>query len=247
MNHVRSLIFSVVGGVVALVLVALAAYSVGAHGRGKPGDESVTVAGAGKVSVVPDLLIVDLSVRVTRPTNAEALAESNAVQRKVTEALEKAGVARKDIRTTGFSVNPHMVYGRDGERQEGYDASHSVRIYARDLDTAGEILGDAVSAGGNAVEVQNTRLTLSDKSEAMGKARAKAVKDARARAQAYADASGRELGRVLRIKEYSASAGYRPAVAFDALSAKVEGGASVPIEPGEQKLSVSVQVVFTLD
>jgi uncharacterized protein YggE len=248
MTSPRALIGGVAALVLLLVLGLLGAYVIGAHGHDKPGAESVTVSGAGKVTVVPDLLIVDLTVHVTRPTNAAALSDGNAVETKVTAALQKAGVAKKDIRTTGFSVNPHMVYNRDGERQDGYDADHSIRVYARDLDTAGAVIGDAITAGGDAVRVENTRLTLSDKEKAMGEAREKAMKDAKSRAEAYAAAGGRDLGKVVTIRESTASAGYQPAAlnSFD-LKATAADNAAVPIEPGEQKLNVSVEVVYELD
>jgi uncharacterized protein YggE len=247
MTSPRALVGGVAVLVLLLVLVVLAAYALGSLRHDRAGTESVTVSGAGKVTVVPDLLIVDLAVKVTRPTNAEALAAGNKVEKQVTDALEKAGVAKKDIRTTGFSVNPHMVYDRNGERTDGYDAEHTIRVYARDLDTAGKVLGDAVTAGGNDVQVRSSRLTLADKDAAMDDARARAVKDARSRARAYAEAGGRELGKVVRINERTASAEYQPMAATMDLTAAKAAGSAVPIEPGEQKLRVDVEVVFELE
>jgi uncharacterized protein len=247
MTHPRALVGGIAALVLLLVLAVLGAYTLGARDRSGPGAESVTVSGSGKVTVVPDLLIADLTVKVTRPTNAAALSAGNRVQAKVTEALEKAGVAKKDIRTTSFSVHPHYVYDGKGERQEGYDAEHSLRVYARDLDTAGRVIGDAVTAGGNAVQIQSTRLTLSDKSEAMGEARENAVKDARSRAKVYATAADRGLGAVVKIKEQSANADFRPLANDMDLESATLAKSVVPIEPGEQKLTVSVQVVFALD
>lgn len=247
MTSPRTLVSAVVVLVLLLVLAVVAAYALGSLRRDRAGTESVTVAGTGKVTVVPDLLIVDIAVKVTRPSNAEALAEGNRIEKRVTAALEEAGIAKKDIRTTGFSINPHFVYDRDGERTDGYDAEHTIRVYARDLDTAGRVLGDAVTAGGDAVQIRNTRLTLSDKGEAMHEARAKAVKDARSRAKAYAAAGDRDLGRVVRIREREASSGYVPAAAADSAALLKEAAGSVPIEPGEQKLRVDVEVVFELE
>ncbi|HSX67785.1 SIMPL domain-containing protein [Nocardioides sp.] len=246
MNSPRALIGAVAILVLLLVLAVLAAYALGTQRHSKVGDQAITVSGTGKVTVVPDLLIVDLAVKVTRPSNAEALAEGNRIEKRVTAALEKAGIEKKDIRTTGFSINPHFVYDRNGEHTDGYDAEHTIRVYARDLDTAGRVLGDAVTAGGDAVQVRNTRLTLSDKGEAMDEARAKAVKDARSRAKAYAAAGGRDLGKVVRIREREASSGYVPAAAADSAALLKEAAGSVPIEPGEQKLQVDVEVVFEL-
>lgn len=247
MNSPRALVGGIAVLVLLLVLAVLAAYALGSLRHGRAGDQAVTVAGTGKVTVVPDLLVVDLAVKVTRPTNAEALAAGNAVQKRVVAALGKAGVATKDIRTTGFSINPHYVYDRNGERTDGHDAEHTIRVYARDLDSAGRVLGDAVTAGGDAVQVRNTRLTLSDKDEAMDEAREKAVKDARSRAKAYAAAGGRELGKVVRIREREASSGYTPVPAADSAALLKEAGGTVPIEPGEQKLRVDVEVVFELE
>lgn len=247
MTSPRALVLGVAALVLLLVLAVVAAYALGSLRHEKAGTEAVTVSGAGKVTVVPDLLVVDLGVKVTRPTNAAALAEGNRVEKLVVDALTKAGVAKKDIRTTGFSVNPHYVYDRAGEHTDGYDAEHSIRVYARDLATAGKVLGDAVTAGGDAVQVRNTRLTLADKGAALDDARAKAIKDARTRARAYAEAGGRELGKVVRIHERTGDSGYQPIAATMDLSAAKAAGSPVPIEPGEQKLRVDVEVVFELE
>ena len=247
MTSPRALVGAIAVLVLLLVLAVLAAYALGSLRHGKAGEQAVTVSGTGKVTVVPDLLIADLAVKVTRPTNAEALAAGNELEKRVTAALQEAGVAKKDIRTTGFSINPHYVYDRNGERTEGYDAEHSIRVYARDLATAGRVLGDAITAGGDALQVRTTRLTLSDKGEAMDEARAKAVKDARSRAKAYAAAGGRDLGKVVRIREREASSGFTPMPAADSAAVIKEADRAVPIEPGEQKLRVDVEVVFELE
>jgi Uncharacterized conserved protein len=121
--------------------------------------------------------------------------------------------------------------------------SESISAKLRNLGRAGDAIGQAVGAGGNAVRVNGISLDLEDTGALVSSARDRAYADARAKAEQYAKAAGRSLGDVMSITEdvSTPSPIAVPYAAGD--SAK---SASVPIQPGSQDVDVSVTVVFTM-
>ncbi len=66
---------------------------------------TVTVVGHGEVHAKPDVARANLGVEVTAPTVEEATKLSNARMTSLLDALKRAGVAEKDVRTSNFSIN----------------------------------------------------------------------------------------------------------------------------------------------
>jgi uncharacterized protein len=66
---------------------------------------TVTVVGHGEVHAKPDVARANLGVEVTAPTVEEATKLSSARMTSLLDALKRAGVAEKDIRTSNFSIN----------------------------------------------------------------------------------------------------------------------------------------------
>src|SRR3546814_16445318 len=71
---------------------------------------------------------------------------------KVMAAIKAAGIAEKDIRTSGISVNPQYKYGDNQPPTiTGYQASNTVSIKVRKIDKLGDVLDALVASGGNTV------------------------------------------------------------------------------------------------
>ncbi len=215
-----------------------------------PGDEvrprTVTVIGRGEVSATPDVLSARLGVTAEAPTVAEAMKDATARMTSVISAIEEAGAADKDIRTSHFSINfqrPSRPSDETPEAAPGeagaYKVENLVEVKIRDLKRASAILDAATHAGAN--EVYGLSFALDDPTGLEMRAREKAVVDARLRAENLASWSGLRLGPVLTINE-APGAGPRPMFAGQAMRA-AEGP---PVEPGELKVTSQVQVVYAL-
>jgi uncharacterized protein YggE len=236
------------------VLVLLAAYALGSVGHGgttpaaaatpavdgkSPG---ISVTGVGEVSGTPDVLRLDMSAEVRAASVDAALAKASAAMRDVIRALRDGGVAAKDVRTAGLSVYPDYTYDGSRERITGYVATENLSATLRDLDKAGRVVKRAVDAGGDAARVNGLQLDLEGDSDLLVQARKQAFAAAKAKAETYADASGRHLGDVSSVSEQVDSS--RP----EELNYRADLAASpkaVPIEPGSQSVSVSVKVVWS--
>jgi uncharacterized protein YggE len=203
-------------------------------------DSGVTVTGTGTVTGTPDTLRIALSVTATASGIDAALGSANRSARAVQGALSAQGVAARDLKTSGLSIQPN--YTSKGE-PSGYRVDESITASLRDLAKAGATLSAAVAAGGNAVRVDGVSVALEDTDSLVTGARTAAVDDARAKAEQYAKAAGRTLGEVRSISEVV----QQPTpLAFDSRFAAAVPASAVPIQPGSQDVTVAVTVVYDL-
>lgn len=199
----------------------------------------ITARAVGTVKGAPDLLTVVLGVE-TRDPKAQGALDANT--QKVTAllaALKGGGVATADLQTSQLSINP--TYAQNG-RIDGYDVTNLVTATLRDLAGAGALVDAAAAAAGDAVRVQRLSFSIDDDSAARATARAAAVRQAQSQAKQMAEAAGVTLGSLRSITEIPAATAFGGPTAAGAAAAS----APVPIEPGTQELSVTVEVVYAV-
>ena len=196
----------------------------------------VTVIGSGEVQGVPDTLTADVAIEVVAPDVTAAMNQSSERQTAVIDALAARGIAASDISTTTVTLQPN--YG-DNSVINGYRAGNSIRVAIRELDVASSVLSTIVTVGGNATRINSVSYSITDDSQLVADARARAFNDARNRAQQYAELSGLSLGKVLSISEV-AGGGPEP------IPQKAPMAADVPLQPGQQTVGFSVTVVWEL-
>lgn len=204
--------------------------------------KGITVTGTAEVRAAPDVAFVTLGVEHTDPRASEARAAMTAAMTRLLAVLRTAGVEPRDIQTSNLSLQPLYDYNSaDGRTLRGYTASNSVSVTLRDLERSGEIIDAALDACGDAARMNGLRFGFAKPEVLLEQARRAAIADARARAETFASAAGVAVGEVIDIVEAQA-VGNRP-VARGMLEAKAM---AAPIEGGEEALSASVVVRFTL-
>jgi uncharacterized protein len=199
----------------------------------------VTVVGSGQVQGVPDTLTADVGIEFTAPDVTAAMNQTNDRQQAVINAVTGAGVDRKDISTTGVSLQPQ--YDNAGGTITGYRASNSIRIKIHPTDSASHVLAVIVGTGGDATRINSVSYSIADDSQLVKDARARAFQDAKNRAEQYAQLSGLKLGKIISISEASGATAPVPS--------PLRGGAmpsAVPLEPGQQTVGFSVTAVWEL-
>ena len=199
----------------------------------------VTVVGSGQVQGVPDTLTADVGIEFIAPDISVAMNQTNDRQRAVINALTGASVDRKDISTTEVSLQPQ--YDSFGGTITGYRADNSIRVKIHPADSASHVLAVIVGTGGDATRINSVSYSITDDSQLVKDARARAFQDAKDRAQQYAQLSGLKLGKIISISETSGAA------SPTAVPAPRSGmQATVPLEPGQQTVSFSVTAVWEL-
>lgn len=210
---------------------------------GDPVNRTLTVNGSGRVYMTPDIAYITIGVHTEGERATDAVAENSDQVQAVLDALKSAGIADADLRTTNFSIYPQQQFDDQG-RPTGktiYSVDNSVLVTIRDIESVGDILDTAVSAGSNSIN--GIQFDVENKAKAMEDARTAAVADARAKAQALADAAGVELGEIRSITEYS-SGGPQPM--YDMRASVAAEAASVPVQPGTMLLTLEVNLVFAI-
>ncbi|MGV0656222.1 SIMPL domain-containing protein [Mycolicibacterium thermoresistibile] len=211
--------------------------TAGPTGSGDGGARQVTVVGSGEVEGTPDTLTVNVAMDFIAPDVTGAMNQTNERQRAVIDALLEVGVDRSDVTTTQVSLQPQF----DNTEIVGYRSTNTIDVKIRRLDRASDALALIVETGGDATRINSVNYSIDDNSQLVRDARARAFEDARDRAQQYARLSGLELGEVVSITE---SPGSRPPTPLPGpMRAET---AAVPLEPGQQTVSFSVEVVWEL-
>jgi uncharacterized protein YggE len=222
---------------VAAVAVAIAFAGVGrpetAHGDSTQTDV-VTTIGHGVVTVVPDEAAVSAGVRTNAATAAAALSDNARIANAVVAALKRAG--GKELQTQQVSLYPQTD---EQGNVTGYTAQNTVSAKAKIAD-AGGLIDAAVAAGANTVD--GPTLTVSDTDALYRQALKKALENARAKAQALADAGGFGVGPVSTVVEQGAA----PPVVFQPMAGAAKAADSTPVEPGTQDVTADVTVSFTI-
>ncbi len=232
----------VVGAVLTGVLLGSGSgASVAAIGSDSARD-TVSVAGTGKVSGVPDVLRLDLGVEHTGKDVNVALNAANRDVSAIKKALGRFDVKDADIQTSQLSINPH--YENNG-KVNGYEVFQGLTVKLRDLPKAGEAISAAAQAGGNATRIHGVAFDIEDNAKLVQAARDAAFADAKAKAEQYAKLAGRRLGNVTTISEQTSYDGEPIPYAVMAEDTAA-AGSSVPLEAGSQQVSVNSNVAWEL-
>ncbi|MBF6022887.1 SIMPL domain-containing protein [Lysobacter niastensis] len=205
----------------------------------------LNVSAQAEAKRVPDIATLSTGV-VTQAADANAAMRANAEQmNKVVAAIRAAGIAERDIQTSGVNLSPQYKYGENQPPTiTGYQASNTVNITVRDIGKLGKILDALVAVGANQINGPSFDIDDKKKDEAYDEARRAAVAKAQARAEMYAKTLGVRVRRIVSISEGS---GFRPPMPMPMMAmAKMDRAESTPISPGESTLSVNLDVMFEL-
>ena len=207
----------------------------------------VTVSAYGEARHAPDIATLSTGVVSIAPDANAAIRHNAKRMAEVVAAIEAAGIARKDVQTSGVSLNPDYAYEANRPpRIKGYYASNTVNVTVREIGRLGEIMDALVATGAN--QVNGPAFDIEDKDAVLDEARDEAMAKARARAEGYAKRLGLRVGRVISIDETGGRTPPMPmatrAMAMEQSAAA--NGAAVPIAPGENVLGVNLDVVYEL-
>ena len=207
----------------------------------------VTVSAYGEARRAPDIATLSTGV-VTLAPDAKAAARLNAERMNaVVAAIEAAGIAKKDVQTSGVSLSPDYGYeANQPPRIKGYSASNTVNVTVREIGRLGEIMDVLVANGAN--NINGPSFDIEDKDAVLDEARGKALAKARARAESYAKRLGLRVGRVVSVDETGGRT-QPPVPMLQRNMAMAEAAAAAPEPPiavGENVLGLNLNVVYEL-
>jgi hypothetical protein len=209
----------------------------------EPKPATLTATGEGIVMATPDIAVVTIGVVSSGRTAEAALASNTSDMNAVLVAVKEAGVAEKDIGTSGFYVNPIYPPERDQNPDQpskiiGYRVGNDVRVTIRDFAKAGSVLDKVISAGAN--QVNGISFELSDRAGPADQALKAAVAEATRKAGLMAEAANLRLVRLVSLTTEES----RPVPYGGPQMAMMK--AAVPIMAGQQQVTANVTAVFEI-
>ncbi len=235
-------------------------------------ERTFSVDAEGEVVSIPDIGKFSFSILTEGSKDAaDAQLKNTEASNKVIEYLKAEGVAKEDIKSTGYYVNPRYQYYDCGpvyyreptayydDTAEmvspspcpppdivGYTIEHTVSVKVRDLEKAGTLVGGAVERGANTVS--ELTFEVDDPAQAKQDAIEEATTKARAKAEAIAKAGGFRIGKLVSI---STSDGLYPVAyadyGYDGKGGTAETSSVSPVvEPGSQNIAVTVYLTYEI-
>lgn len=205
---------------------------------------SLNLAATGEVRVAPDMATVTFGVVTEAPTAQAAMAQNATRMNEVSAALRRAGVAERDIQTSGLNLQAQYDYQENQPpKLRGYQASNRVTVRVMDLTKTGATVDAVVAAGVN--QIDGVAFGLKDPTTAENEARRLAVRALQAKAQLYAEALGVQLGGVRSLNE---GGGYtpQPPMPMYAVRAQSMAADSTPVSGGELSVKIDVTGVYDI-
>ncbi|MCS3745188.1 hypothetical protein FHY18_000718 [Xanthomonas arboricola] len=225
---------------------AMTAHAQSASNYTIPSDGTLlNISAEAEAKRVPDIATLSASV-VTQAADSNSAMRQNAEQMsKVMTAVKAAGIADKDVQTSGINLSPQYTYKEnEAPRINGYQASNTVSLKVRDISKLGKVLDTLVAQGAN--DINGPSFSVDQPEPAYDEARVAALKKAQTRADTYAKSLGLKVRRIVSISEGRSGGGViRPMMmAASMRSAKAE--MDTQVAPGESTLSITLDVTFEL-
>ena len=205
---------------------------------------ALNLSAYGEVKVAPDMATITFGVQTEAPTAQASMADNARRMQEVFAALSRAGIADRDIQTSGLNLSAQYDYQNDQPpRLRGYQASNQVTVVINDLTKVGTTADAVVGAGVN--QINGISFGLKDPKAAEDQARVLAVRALQDKARLYAQALGVELGGVRSLNE---GGGYQPQppVMFTGARMAMADSASTPVAAGEMTVRIDITGTYDL-
>lgn len=220
---------------------------------------TITVTGTGETFAAPDIATISFSILGEAKTPAEARVIVDDRMKKIHDFLSSSGIAEKDIKTTGYNLNPRYeweqkqivciaypcIQPQGKQVLIGYEVTQSVEVKVRNLDDAGKVLGGLTDNG--ATNVGGLNFMVENEDAVKAKAREDAITKAKAKAEKLASQLGVTLVRIVSFDEGGNSPIYYARGGAEMKTMSADAASLVPNVPaGENKYMSNVTIVYEI-
>jgi uncharacterized protein len=224
----------------ALGVAAALAVSAPVHGQQTQAENVPTLIahGRGETTSVPNRAELTVQVETRGADGSRASQQNAAIVKAVLDTLRVGfRLTDRDLVTTGYSLQPQMVYPGDGKAPQvvGFIASNSVRVRSDQLDRVGALIDAAIKKG--ATSVAGLIFYSSNVDDARRTALAQAVENARRDAEVMARAAGGQLGSLIELTSEQVDI-VRPPMPM--LEMQQKAAVATQVQPGEEKIAAMV-------
>lgn len=204
----------------------------------------ITVSGEGKVTVVPDQVLILVAVETKGVQAAEVKKQNDENVARVIKEIKSFKLPKEDVQTQRVNLSPQYDYQK---KKYSYQASQSIKILLKDLTQYELLMQQLIEAGINyiaGIEFKSSKIE-----ELKSAARIKAMADAKRKADDYTSNLNQKVGKALNISDQS-QVFYPQNIRSKTMSLGSESANAEPeqtLAVGEIEILANVQVTFQLD
>lgn len=201
----------------------------------------VSVSGEGSIKIKPDYAIISIGSEIKDLDSSKAKKQNDDIIAKMINIIKSSKIDEKDYQTQHVNLYKSRDYQ---QKKDYYVASQTVTITLRNLTNYETLMADLINAGANNIQGIEFKSTQTDKFAS--EIRAKAVIDAKKKAQDYAGALNQSIGKALMISDQSFVNSPRVYAMKTAMYEADAASTEQTLAVGEIEISTTVNVVFEL-
>jgi uncharacterized protein len=209
------------------------------------GQSTLSITGNGVVEVAPDVADLSIEIRSSAATATRARSKANARTQAVLLAITRLGVDRGSIQTSGISLSRGQVAAtRHHPAHKVYGASNDLTVHTTKVSLVGPIVDAATKAGADSIDGPD--FSFGDPSAGAAAATRAALADARTRANDAAAAIGYQVVGVQSVAIDPNDTSQPETAAAAPATAELKAPTPTPVDPGQQEVDATVDVVFVI-
>ena len=229
------------------ILALLAAAVLLAACSSAAAETRIAVNGTGETRISADTAVISLGVSARDRDVLKAQQTVNENIAGIRQALLSNGVAEENINTDYMSIYAIYDYNEDVEKVQAYNASTTLAVKVTDMDSVGKLIDEAFAAGANTLN--GISFSASDTDEARDESLKAAVREARAKAEVLAEASGLKITGIETISEGNEYSYDNSVSNFSAkrMEGTADTGYGTMVQAAKLIVSVTVSITFTAE
>ncbi len=202
----------------------------------------LAITGVGKVSIVPDQVVISFGVENRADDAATAKKLNDASIAKVIAFVKSMKIAEKDYQTQRVNLYKNRDYE---SKTDYYQATQTMVITLKDLKKYEELMIGLMNAGIN--QIQGVDFRSSKIEDYQTEVRTKAVADARKKADDYAKALGQTIGKAIFVSDQNSSVSPMPRNMMLKGYAADAGAMEETLAIGEIEITSTVSIRYILN
>ena len=211
-------------------------------------NNTLFVSGSATDKVDTDLVTISIGVQSTNESVTYAVTSNSKIANEIITSLRDNGVKENEISTSQYSIQPNFNFTESGNMvKTGFTVSNILTVQSPNFDNISSWIDSAVTAGANTIN--GVDFKVSDKS--LDSVKNTLIQQAISNAKQNADIASSAIGStIVGIKSISVNTdGFNPMPFSDQFMQRsfASEPSSTPIIPGQQEVSVSVQITYLLN
>lgn len=196
-----------------------------------------------------DLVTISVGVQSTNTSATDALISNSKIANEIISSLRDNGVKENEISTSQYTIQPNYNYSESGNivNTTGFTVTNVLTVQSSNFSNISLWIDSAVSAGANTINGVDFRVS----DETLKSVQNTLIQQAIFNAKQKADIASSAIGSTITgIKSISVNTdGFNPMPFNDQIMQKsfASESLSTPIIPGEQEVSITVQITYLLN